>query len=198
MEIIQIILIGITLAIDAFAVTVANCTTYKHCLSKQKEWSMPIAFALFQFLMPVIGYFVGSLFIDYLGKFSGFLSAGIFLVLSLKIIIEKVKEIIENEKIVEVTVCDRSKLFTLPVLLLQGVATSIDALAIGVTFAVSLSMNIFVASAIIGITTFILVSIALLIGKILGKAIGKYADFVGAGILFILFIKCLIEAIISL
>lgn len=198
MEIIQIILIGITLAIDAFAVTVANCTTYKHCLSKQKEWAMPITFAIFQFLMPVIGFFLGSLFIDYLGKFSGFLSAGIFLVLSLKIIIEKVKEIIENNKIVEVVACNKNKLFTLPVLFLQGVATSIDALAIGVTFAVNLSINIFVASTIIGVITFVLVSLALLIGKLLGNAIGKYADFVGAGILFILFIKCLIEAIMGL
>ena len=62
MSVWEIIIIGVALAMDAFALTIANCTTYEKSLTPVKEWSMPTAFALFQFLMPVIGYFVGGIF----------------------------------------------------------------------------------------------------------------------------------------
>ena len=78
---------------------------------------------------------------------------------------------------------------------MQGIATSIDALAIGVTM-IDLTFSIFIAILVIALTTFILVSIALLFGKKLGKLFGSYAEWVGAGILFILAIKSLIEALI--
>ena len=195
----EIILIGVTLAIDACAVTVANCATYKKTLTTKQEWAMPICFSVFQFLMPVIGYYLGSLFADKLGAVSKFISAGIFLVLSLKIFIEKIKEIIENNKEKEVEICSIStttpeKPFNYSTLIVQGIATSIDALAIGVVFAIELSFSIFIAGGIIGVTTFVLVSLSLLLGKFLSKAFNEYAEWVGASILFLLFIKSLVEA----
>ena len=66
MSIIDIIFIGIALSIDACAVTIANCATYKNCLSKKKEWAMPVLFAFFQGLMPLIGFGIGSIFADFL------------------------------------------------------------------------------------------------------------------------------------
>ena len=199
MNIFEIIIIGITLAIDACAVTVANCATYKKTLTTKQEWAMPICFSVFQFLMPVIGYFLGSIFADKLGFVSKFISAGIFLVLALKIFIEKIKEIIENKKEKEVEICSIStttpeKPFNYSTLIVQGIATSIDALAIGVVFAIELSFSIFIAGGIIGVTTFLLVALSLFLGKFLSKAFNEYAEWVGASILFLLFVKSLIEA----
>ena len=81
------------------------------------------------------------------------------------------------------------------VLFLQGVATSIDALVVGITL-INLTFSIFIAVLVIALLTFIVVGIALLLGQKLGCAFGKYADYVGAIILLSLAIKSLIQALI--
>ena len=89
MKLYEVILIGIVLSIDACAITIANCTACKNQLSKKKEWAMPIIFAILQGLMPLIGYFIGSLFSSFLSSFTKYLSALVFFVLSIKIVIDK-------------------------------------------------------------------------------------------------------------
>lgn len=184
MQVYEIILIGIALSIDACAVTIANCATYKNCLSKKKEWSMPVFFAIFQGVMPLIGYLIGSIFAGIIAPITKFVTAGIFLFLSVKIIIDIFKE--------EENTCPVTSLAT-SMIVLQAIATSIDALAVGVTF-INLSFSVLIAVAIISGVTFLLVSLALLFGKTLGKLFGKYAEWLGAGILLALSIKSLIEA----
>lgn len=193
MSVWEIVLIGVALATDAFALTIANCTAYKNGLSKKKEWSMPVAFAVFQFLMPVAGFFIGSIFSEKLEQISKFITAGIFFVLALKIVIDNLKESKTKKDNKE----DCVTTFTFGVLLAQAVATSIDALMIGVTFSVSLSFSIFIAALIIGAVTFVIVSVALFIGKSLGNVLGKYAQWVGAVILFVLAVKNLVEGIVG-
>lgn len=225
MSLLEVLLIGVALATDAFALTVANCATYKKSLNKLKEWSMPTAFAVFQFLMPVIGFYIGSIFSSYLATISKYLTAGIFFLLAIKIVIDNVKEIkeiraaesAEKSGFTEVRGgrngttaagdagasgagaakegVKNGGVFTFWVLILQAVATSIDALAIGVTFSVELSFSVFAAAAIIGGVTFIIVAAALLIGKYLGKLLGKYATWLGAAILLALAVKNLVDAI---
>lgn len=225
MSLLEVLLIGVALATDAFALTVANCATYKKSLNKLKEWSMPTAFAVFQFLMPVIGFYIGSIFFSYLATISKYLTAGIFFLLAIKIVIDNVKEIkeiraaesAEKSGFTEVRGgrngttaagdagasgagaakegVKNGGVFTFWVLILQAVATSIDALAIGVTFSVELSFSVFAAAAIIGGVTFIIVAAALLIGKYLGKLLGKYATWLGAAILLALAVKNLVDAI---
>jgi len=190
MRIYEIILIGVALAMDAFALTIANCSTYKTTLCRKKELAMPLTFAIFQFLMPVIGFYIGSIFANYLSVIAKFLTFAIFFILASKIVIDNIKEMSENDSEI------KSSPFTFGILIVQGIATSIDALAIGVTFAVSLSAP-FIASLIIGAVTFVIVAIALFIGKSLGKILGKYAQWLGAIILFALSIKSLIEGLIS-
>lgn len=190
MKIYEIILIGVALSMDAFALTIANCTTYKKTLSKYKFFLMPVTFGAFQFLMPVIGFFLGSIFERFLSKISGFLTAGIFFFLAIKIIIDVVREKEEKQS--------SPAKFTFLTLLIQGIATSIDALLIGISFVGSLDFSVFLASAIIGVVTFIIVLVALFIGKNLGKILGKYASYAGIVILLFLAIKELIEAIVSL
>ena len=81
------------------------------------------------------------------------------------------------------------------VLLVQALATSIDALAVGVTL-INLTFSVYIAVALIAVVTFIFVSVALIFGKSLGKLFGGYAEWLGAIILFILATKSLIEAIV--
>lgn len=204
MSVLEVVLIGVALAMDAFALTVANCATYRKTLNRLKEWSMPAAFAIFQFIMPVAGFYIGSVFAQYLSSFSKYLTAGIFLILAAKIVFDNVKELRESkkekEKSGETAGNEESKAsggkFTVSVLILQAVATSIDALAVGVTFAVELTFSVFAAAAIIGGVTFLIVAAALLIGKYLGKLLGKYATWFGAAILLVLSVKNLIDALI--
>lgn len=193
MTIIDALLIGVALSMDAFALTIANCTTYKDKLCKRQLWSMPIAFGLFQFLMPVIGFYVGAIFSSYVSKIAGYLTAGIFFLLFIKIVIDNLKDGDDKE------CCSKdgcSKDFTLKFLILQAIATSIDAFLIGASsFAFNLTSPYFYAS-LVGITTFIIVTGALYIGKSLGAVLGKWATWTGAVILLALSIKELILAII--
>ena len=193
MSIFEIAVIGVALATDAFALTVANCAAYEKSLTRRKEWAMPCTFALFQFLMPVAGFFLGSLTADFLQSFAKFLTAGIFFVLAIKIVFDVIGEKRKGEK----NEIAPARAFGLPTLLIQAIATSIDAFAVGITFAASdIPASIFVAAGFIGIITFAIVAFALLIGKSLGKLLGKYAVWAGAIILFALAIKNLIEGII--
>ena len=199
MSVAEVVLIGVALAMDAFALTVANCATYKKTLGKLGEAAMPVTFGLFQFLMPVIGYYIGSLFAEYISAVSKYLTAAIFFVLAAKIVFDNVKEIRQSKKgeETEETSAENSAKFTIWVLLLQAVATSIDALAVGVTFTAELNFSVFAAAAIIGGVTLLIVTVALFIGKYLGKILGKYATWLGALILLSLAVKNLVEAIIG-
>ena len=189
----EILLIGIALATDAFAITVSDCAVYKKTLTLKKAWSLPCAFAAFQFLMPVLGYYIGSLVSGFLQSFAKFLTAGIFFILAVKIVFD----------IVEKSYADKKKakskppsLFTVKTLLLQALATSIDALAVGVTFAAGTGVSVFAAAGIIGAVTFVLVSAAVFIGRFAGNLTGEYSAWLGAAILLALAVKNLIEGII--
>ena len=92
MKLYDVILIGLVLSIDACAITIANCATYKGRLNAKKEWAMPIAFALFQGLMPLIGFFVGFLLLDFIAPATKFITSGIFFILAGKIIYDIIKE----------------------------------------------------------------------------------------------------------
>jgi putative Mn2+ efflux pump MntP len=139
--------------------------------------------------MPLLGFFIGSFFAKYLQNFGGYLVACVFYILSAKIIIDIIKESKEEQK------CPCCK-FSYGMLLVQAVATSIDALIVGVSFSLGMAINVFLAVGIIAITTFALVLVACFLGKYLGKMLGKYAEIAGAIILFILATKELIFAII--
>lgn len=192
MSALEIVFIGFALATDAFAVTVANCSCYKEQLTKKKELLMPVLFAIFQMLMPLIGYFAGSLVYGFISKISGWLSSGVFYFLAIKIIIEFINERKEKD---EKDSCKLKKL-TFWALIVQGVATSIDALLVGVTMVGTLTFSIFLAVGLIGIVTFILVCVALYIGKSLGKILGDYATLLCIFILLAIATKNLVACFI--
>ncbi len=190
MNFLDVILVGVALAMDACALSVANCVTFNHSLTRKKEWAMPVAYALFQGIMPLIGYFLGSFFAKYLLGVADYLTAGIFFVLGVKIIIDLLSEG-KNEH----SQPAKSK-FTYGLLALQALATSIDALFVGITF-INVAFSVYLAVIIIAVVTFALTALAILLGKKLGKVFGKYAEWVGAAILIILSIKSLLEGLLG-
>lgn len=180
MDFITILFIGVGLAMDACAVSLAKGMSLDKDKVKKYALILALAFGFFQALMPAIGYFAGSHFADYIQSIDHWIA---FILLSL-IGINMIKEGKEDEvKIHSISFKD---------ILLLAIATSIDALAVGVSFAF-LKVNLWIATTTIGITTFVLSFICVLFGKTLGNLFEKYAEYMGGSILILLGIKILIE-----
>ncbi len=179
MTLFEIILIGIALSMDAFAVCIASGMVYTN-MTTAKRLSMPVAFGLFQGIMPVLGFYLGSLFAKFIEQWSGPISLVILGVIGINMIREGFSKEEEREE----------KTLTIKVLLVQAVATSIDAFAVGVSFAANGS-PIWTAAPIIAVTTFILSLIAIFIGKKVGEKLGHKAEILGGIILIAIGIKAL-------
>ncbi len=194
----DISLIAIALAMDASAITISNCTVYKNSLTRKKEFAMPFLFSVLQAIMPLIGLFVGSIFSSVLQENVGYLTSTIFFILSLKIVYDMIKDNKECEYTIKEAKQSKEKQkranLTFSILFLQGIATSIDALVVGITF-VNLTFNIFIAILMIFFITFIIVFLALTLGKKLGCVLGKYAEWLGAILLLTLAIKSFVQTI---
>jgi putative Mn2+ efflux pump MntP len=178
----EIFLIAIGLSMDAFAVAI----TLGLSIQKPKiiEYLIPgIYFGFFQALMPLTGYFAGTLFADKIMNVEHWVAFVLLGLVGGNMIRESFSK--EEEKIHE-------NPFNFIKMLLLAIATSIDALAVGVTFAF-FQMNIFIAIMIIGLTTFIISIIGVKIGNIFGTKFKSKAEFVGGAVLVILGVKILIE-----
>lgn len=174
--ILDYILIGIGLAMDAFAVTLSNLCAFKG--SYRKFILMPVFFGLFQFLMPVIGFYTGSLFSDFLEKYAGIVTLIILGYIGIKAIIDAVKGDDENS----------CPILTLTLIIVQALTTSIDALMVGVSFCAQ-GTDISLPSVIIGVTTFLIVLCAIPLGKKFGNMLGSKAQILGGVILCLIGIK---------
>ena len=181
MKIWEIILIAIGVSMDAFAVAVC-----KGIESKQKTVKTAVLcgawFGFFQFLMPVIGFFVGALFASLIESFDHWLAFALLVIIGtnmLKEAFSKEEEVLSNEM-------SFKKMFIL------AIATSIDALAVGITFAL-LKVNVWICAGIIGCCTFLFSFIGAFIGKRFGEKFKNKAEVAGGIILILLGIKILIE-----
>lgn len=184
MEIFEIILIGIALAMDAFAVSISKGLTlakpkYSHYL-KVGLW-----FGGFQALMPLIGYCLSLYLKSFIESFDHWVAFILLSLIGINIIRQSLSKKEDEE-------CRNCSDFTIKTMFLLAVATSIDALAVG--FSLSFfSLNIFVSILIIGVVTFIISAIGLKIGKIIGDRFKSIAEFMGGIILLAIGIKILIE-----
>ncbi|MDO4810365.1 MAG: manganese efflux pump MntP family protein [Eubacteriales bacterium] len=184
MTLIEIFLIGIALSMDAFAVAVCKGLTMTKINYRHTVW-IALYFGVFQALMPLIGWFLGSQFAQYITKFTPWIA---FLLLSY-IGGNMIRESFSKEEDEEGKTGISHK-----ELLLLALATSIDALAVGVTFSfVELALSIGLAVTIIGCTTFILSFGGVFIGNIFGAKYKNRAEFVGGAILILIGIKILLE-----
>lgn len=185
MSIIEIILLGVGLSMDAFAVAVCKGLAMdKTPLSRCSV--VGIWFGFFQALMPFIGYCLVSLFSDFTDKFDHWISFILLVLIGGNMIKEALSE--EDD--------DTCGSLAFRVMLLMAIATSIDALAAGAALVGRLNFTgMLFAVAIIGITTFLLSSLGVKIGSIFGAKYKSKAEFAGGVILILLGLKFLLEGL---
>jgi putative Mn2+ efflux pump MntP len=182
MNIITILLIAVGLSFDTFAVSVSSGLTIRHIRFLQ---AVKIAFtlAVFQSLMPLIGWFLGNQVSGYIANYDHWVAFGLLSVLGLKMAYESLKKDKENSNF---------NPLNLLVLLGMAVATSIDALVIGVSFAL-VEINIYWSILVIGVVTFLVSMVGMLFGKKVGGKLGKQMEIIGGLILIGIGIKILME-----
>ncbi|MGN1304867.1 MAG: manganese efflux pump MntP family protein [Oscillospiraceae bacterium] len=185
MGFVELFLIGVGLSMDAFAVSVCKGLNMRGKVNFKHAGIIALFFGGFQALMPLIGYFLGIGFEKYITKIDHWIAFVLLGFIGGKMVIEAIKEWNAEDKQEE----DRLEIKELLVL---AVATSIDALAVGITFAF-LSVNIWSAISIIGVTTFILSMIGVVIGNKFGSKYKSKAELVGGLILVLMGAKILLE-----
>lgn len=181
MDLIELFLIAVGLSMDAFAVSVCKGLAMPKCTFK-KAAIVGLWFGGFQALMPAIGYILGAQFQEAIASIDHWIA---FVLLAL-IGGNMIHEALDNDEEEADASLDVKAMFLL------AVATSIDALAIGITFAF-LKVNIIPAVCFIGIVTFIISFAGVKIGNIFGARYKNKAEIVGGIILILLGLKILLE-----
>jgi putative Mn2+ efflux pump MntP len=181
-EIYPIIFIAIGLAMDAFAVSITSGITIE-CLKIKHAFRIALFFGLFQALMPILGWLAGIGLKQYVEAFDHWIAFGLLLFIGGKMIYEALW-ISEVEK-----KCDPLNLY---VLLGLAIATSIDALAVGVTFAF-IKIPIITPALVIGVITFSISFSGVFIGNRLGDQLGSKMEVIGGIILIGMGVKILLQ-----
>ncbi|MBR3869780.1 MAG: manganese efflux pump [Clostridia bacterium] len=181
----ELLLLAIGVSMDAFAVSVCKgLSTKKASVSNMAKCG--VWFGGFQALMPLIGFFLGSLFAEQIVAVDHWVA---FVLLAL-IGANMLKEAFSKEEECD---CDKNADFSIKTMFTMAVATSIDALAIGISLAMAGNVNIWTAILLIGITTGLLSALGVKIGSIFGDKFEKKAQIAGGVILIILGLKILLE-----
>lgn len=192
----SIVLSGISLAMDAFAVSICDGMVYRD-LNKRKGVTIPLTFGVFQAVMPIIGFYVGMLFIDKISAFDHWIAFALLLIIGGKMIFDGIKELRSKEENLE------PKKFSYAEVLVQGVATSIDALAVGFSLNAMLAVTdnvqlwAWISVAIIGVITFLISLGGLFIGVKVGKLFRKkasVAEIIGGAVLILIAVKIVLES----
>ena len=178
-------ILAVGLSMDAFAVAISDGMCYKN-LSRVRAFVIAAMFGIFQGLMPVIGYIAGTTFSSAVQSIDHWVALILLGFIGGKMIWEAVGEIREGNKEESI------KEFSYKVLLIQAVATSIDALAVGVSFAL-MNVNIITAASFIAVVTFICCLIGVFAGTKLGNVLKNNAEIFGGVILVLLGIKIFVE-----
>lgn len=199
----EILILSVALAMDACAVAMTNGMTNPK-LPPHRSLLIGGFFGFFQFLMPVIGFFVTSIianaFLETFENISAWVSFALLVFLGGKMLFDCIMEMREEKKETpNETTCDCARL-TIGKLTMQAIATSIDALAVGVTLQMAsispqgLALGVWGATLTIGVITFILSVVAVYIGKLLGNKLANKAGIFGGIVLIGIGVKILIES----
>ncbi len=186
MSLTELFIIAVGLSMDAFAVAVCKGLAVKKAGIKEMA-TAGLWFGGFQALMPAIGYLLGATFEKYITKIDHWVA---FVLLGI-IGANMIKEALSKE---EECGCDSKAGSMAPKeMLTLAIATSIDALAVGITFALLPDVNIGAAVGFIGIITFALSAVGIKIGNIFGIKFKSKAEFAGGLILILMGLKILLE-----
>lgn len=180
MSIIELLLIAMGLSMDAFAVSIGKGLSVCH-LRPRHSMSVGLWFGGFQAMMPLIGYALGASFASLVSDYDHWIA---FVLLGI-IGANMIKEAFSKEE-------KSDPDFSFKTMLIMAIATSIDALAIGVSFAF-LGVNILTAAIVIGITTFLFSVAGIKIGNLFGCRYKSKSEFIGGVVLIIIGTKILME-----
>lgn len=183
MRIFELILLGVGLSMDAFAVSICKGLAMEKVTLK-KAGLVGLWFGGFQALMPLVGFFLGRQFAGAIAAFDHWVAFGLLGLIGINMIREALSPKEEDE-----TTDDLS----IKTMFLLAVATSIDALAVGVTFALLPGVNIVAAVSFIGCTTFVLSAAGLKVGNVFGLKYKSRAELTGGIILILMGCKILLE-----
>ena len=194
MSVWEILLLAFALAMDAFAVSICKGLATKENYLKT-GLVCGVWFGFFQALMPFLGWLLGSFVAGYVQRFSAYIAFGLLAFLGIKMIAEARRECAccccsEEEAQKNASLGART-------MLAFAVATSIDALAAGVTFA-AMNVNVILAISMIGVTTFLCSFIGAALGAKIGEKWKYGAELAGGIILILIGLKILVEHLITL
>ena len=181
--------LGVALAMDAFSVSVANGLS-EPCMKWRKLFSVAGVFAFFQGLMPLTGWVCVHTAVEYFSAFEKFIPYIALILLSFiggKMLMEGIRCKGEEN-------CEKRTL-TLPTLLLQGVATSIDALSVGFTISSYNLISALLCAAIIAAVTFVICAAGVIIGKNAGTKLSSKAGILGGAILIFIGLEIFITGV---
>lgn len=191
MGIVEVLLTGVGLSMDAAAVGMTNGLNEPK-MRLTKILLIALFFGVFQGVMPLIGYFAGTLFAEAVASVAPYVALVLLGFIGGKMIYEALKKSKEEEETV--------KNLGVGALTVQAIATSIDALAVGISLLAlngigALKVNIFAACAIIAACTFVISLAAVFIGKKFGAALADKAELIGGIILVAIGLKIFIEGV---
>ena len=181
MGFIELLLISVGLAMDAFAVSVGKGMTLKR-VRPRHALTAGLWFGVFQGLMPLIGYFVGQSFAEYVVSVDHWIAFGLLTLIGVNMIREAMSG--EEEEV------DGS--FGVRTMFVMAIATSIDALAVGISMAF-LDVNIWFSAAVICVVTLLISGSGVYLGAAFGTRLGSKAGIVGGVILIAIGIKIVVE-----
>lgn len=178
----ELFLLAVGLSMDAFAVSICKGLSMKRATLKSQAicgaW-----FGGFQALMPLIGFFLGTLFAGAIEAFDHWVAFGLLALIGINMLREAFSK--EDEP--------HDADLSVKTMLVLAIATSIDALAVGISLAMAGNVNIFVAVLLIGVTTFLLSAAGVKVGNVFGSQYEKKAEAAGGIILILLGVKILLE-----
>ena len=183
MNFIELLLIAVGLSMDAFSVSICKGLT-----TKKFSWRMALLCGLwfggFQVLMPIAGYFLGAQFQEMIEAYDHWIAFGLLFFIGANMIREAVWEKKEEGK--------ENGALDFKTMLFLAIATSIDALAVGVSFA-CIQVKLWSSLVVIGLTTFVFSVLGVKIGNVFGSKYEKSAGIIGGIILILIGLKILLE-----
>lgn len=179
--------LGVGLAMDASAVSMANGLN-DNKMKLRKIFLIAGMFAFFQALMPLIGYLLGHTLyetLDFIEKYKiiPILALVILFIIGAKMAVEGINELIDTKKGKKVEDLENKKVLSFKLLIIQAIATSIDALSVGVVIADYSVKNAIICALIVALVTFVICVPSVFIGKKIGLKIGPFAEILGGTIL---------------
>ena len=192
-DILTMILTSVSMSIDAMTVNATNGLEEK-TINQGKMVFLSFLFGLFQFGMPVLGYFVGQTFEQYVSAYIPWIGFGLLMLLGIKSLVDWIKETVERKK--GGSEEPREKEISVGRMFVEAIATSIDPLCIGFAYMWLPIGEAMLFFGVIGITTFILSYLSILLAKGLAKWLQNWAGLLAAAVFMGIAIKILLEGLL--